>query len=109
MKYIFKFVPMLDAVDLPRLNIESMDIDELEEHEKQVIETINGVNYFILDKSHISANETINARRLFSKLKLHLSRVSDLIKFHKLAIVAQSGTMKIVQIHPMTDLRKMSH
>ena len=99
---------MLDAVDLPRLNIECMDIDELAEHANQVMETINGVDNFILSASHMSANETINARRLLSKLKLHLSRVSDLIKIHKLAIAAQSGTMGLIQNDPMTGLRKMS-
>lgn len=109
MKYIFKFVPLLDAVDLPRLNIESMNIYELEEHENQVMETINGVNSFILMAGHISANESNNAHRLYTKLKLHLSRVSDLIKIHKLAIAAQSGTMELIQNDPMTGLRKMSH
>jgi len=109
MKYVFKFVAMLDAVDLPRLNIESMDIDELLDHENQVIETISGVKIFIASASHMSANETLNSGRLLTKLKEHLARVSNLIIFHKLAIISQAGTIAIDKSHPAAGIQKISH
>ena len=94
MKYEFKSVPMLDAIDLPRVIVDSMDLEELENHANHVVETISGIDAFIKTSHNMSAFEASNARNLYSKLKVHLARITDLIQSNRLLLlVHQSQTI----------------
>lgn len=94
MNTIFKTSPMLDAVDLPRVNLEAMQLDELEEHADQVRDTILGLMDSILRAGHMSAIAAANVRNLEMKLRLHLARLSDLIQARKLAEMIQADSLQ---------------
>ena len=87
--------PMLEAIDLMRVNIDALDLEELEAHAQQVLDTIGGLNEYINSPSRKSANALHNALTLARKLRLHMARVRDLINARKLAAAviaaAQSG------------------
>ena len=83
--------PMLKAVDLLRVNIDALDLEELEAHAVQVLDTIGALNEYINSTSHKSANALRNAMGLVRKLGLHMARVRDLINARKLA-AAMTGT-----------------
>ena len=78
--------PMLKAVDLLRVNIDAMDLEELEAHAVQVLDTIGALNEYINSPSHKSANALRNALNLVRKLGLHMARVRDLINAHQAAL-----------------------
>jgi hypothetical protein len=77
--------PMLKAVDLLRVNIDALDIEELESHALHVLDTIGALNAYINSPSLKSGNALRNAMGLVRKLGLHMARVRDLINARKLA------------------------
>lgn len=77
--------PMLEAIDLMRVNIDAMDLDELDGHAQQVLDTIGALNDYINSPARKSANALRNALNLARKLRLHMARVRDLINARKLA------------------------
>ena len=83
--------PMLKAVDLLRVNIDALDMEELEVHAVQVLDTIMALNEYINGPSHKSANALHNAMSLVRKLGQHMAKVRDLIDARKLAATA-TGT-----------------
>jgi hypothetical protein len=72
--------PMLKAIDLVRVNLDDMGLQDLQDHAADVLDTIAALNDFInggLPKSHDSL---LNALRLNRKLCLHLARLRDWVQ-----------------------------
>ena len=80
--------PMLQAIDLVRVNIDAMTLEDLEAHAQQVLDALGGLNEYTNSPAPKSANAKRNALHLARKLRLHMVRVRDLINAHKLAAVA---------------------
>ena len=77
--------PMIKAIDLIRVNVDSMTLEELEEHAMQVLDTIGAMNDYLNSPAPTSANERQNAVRLANKLRSHMAHVRDLINAHTAA------------------------
>ena len=77
--------PMLLAIDLMRVNIDAMNVEDLEAHAQQVLDTLGGLNEYINSPTPKSANAKRGALHRARKLGLHMARVRDLINAHKLA------------------------
>jgi hypothetical protein len=75
--------PMLEAIDLMRVNIDAMDLEELETHARQVLDTLAGLNEYINSPTPRSANARRNSLHQARKLRLHMARVRDLINARK--------------------------
>ena len=77
--------PMLQAIDLMRVNIDALNLEDLEAHAQQVLDTLGGLNEYTNSPASKSANAKRNALHQARKLRLHMARVRDLINAHKLA------------------------
>jgi hypothetical protein len=77
--------PMLQAIDLMRINIDAMALEELEAHAQQVMDVLAGLNEYMNSPALKSANARRNALHLARKLRLHIARVRDLISAGKAA------------------------
>ena len=80
--------PMLQAIDLMRVNVDAMTLEDLEAHAEQVLDTLGGLNEYINSPAPKSANAKREALHRARKLGLHMARVRDLINAHKLAAAA---------------------
>jgi|SRR5450830_1793926 len=78
--------PMLQAIDLTRVNVDAMTLEELEAHAKDVLDTIGALNEYINSPAPKSANAKLNGLRLANKLRLHMAHVRDLINAHQAAV-----------------------
>jgi hypothetical protein len=83
--------PMLAAIDLMRLDVDAMSLDDLEAHAQHVLDTLAGLNDYINSPGFKSADGLRNALRQAKKLILHMARVRDLIQAHKLAAVVAAN------------------
>lgn len=79
--------PMLQAIDLVRINIDAMDLEDLEAHAQQVLDALGSLNEYTNSPALKSGNAKRNALHQARKLRLHMARVRDLINAHKLAAV----------------------
>ena len=79
--------PMLQAIDLMRVNIDAMTLQDLEAHAQEVLDTLGGLNEYTNSPAPKSANAKNGALHRARKLRLHMARVRDLINAHKLAAV----------------------
>ena len=79
--------PMLQAIDLMRVNLDVMNLEELEAHAQQVLDSLGGLNEYTNSPALKSGNAKRNALHQARKLRLHMARVRDLINAHKLAAV----------------------
>lgn len=81
--------PMLQAIDLMRVNIDAMDLEELEAHAQQVLDALGGLNEYTNSPAPKSSNAKRSALHQARKLRLHMARVRvrDLINARKLAAV----------------------
>lgn len=84
--------PMLEAIDLIRVNIDALTLEELEAHATAVLDVIGGLNGYLNSPSSKSANSTTNALILSRKILLHMARVRDLINAHKVAAAMAGST-----------------
>jgi hypothetical protein len=75
--------PMLIAIDLLRMDIDAMTLDDLEDHARQVLDTLAALNDYINGHGFKSADAMTNAMRLTKKLVLHMARLRDLIQASK--------------------------
>jgi DUF1680 family protein len=76
---------MIKAIDLIRVTVDSMTLEELEEHAVQALDTIAAMNDYLNSPAPKSANERQNAVRLANKLRAHMAHVRDLINAHTAA------------------------
>ena len=86
---------MVFAIDLMRVNVDALQLDALQAHASQVLDTIAALNDYINSPSPKSSNALHNAMLLARKLALHMARVRDLINAYTAAAAviaaAQSG------------------
>jgi len=98
--------PMLEATDLIRVSVDSMQLDDLTDHATQVLDTIAALNGYINSPGRKSSDLLRDAIRLAKKLSLHLCHVRDLINARKAAAALvhasnASGSANAVQgTHP---------
>ena len=94
--------PMLQAIDLIRVNIDAMDLEVLEAHAQQVMDALGGLNEYTNSPAPKSANAKRGALHQARKLRLHMARVRDLINAHKLAaaVVATMQAAGSVSLAP---------
>jgi hypothetical protein len=83
--------PMLKAIDLMRVDIDAMALQDLEGHAVDVLDTIAALNDYINGGFPKSHNALLNALRLNHKLCLHMARVRDLIQARKSAYAMVQG------------------
>ena len=80
--------PMIQAIDLTRVNVDSMTLEDLEEHAEQVLDAIESLN----DYNNRPGPMTAHARRdglwRADQLRSHMARVRSLINAHKAAVAA---------------------
>ena len=79
--------PMLQAIDLMRVNIDAMGLEDLEAHAQQVLDILGGLNEHTNSPTLKSGNAKRNALHQTRKLRLHMAQVRDLINAHQLAAV----------------------
>ena len=78
--------PMLQSIDLTRVNVDAMLLEDLEAHAREVLDTIGAMNEYINSPAPKSANAKLNGLRLAEKLRLHMAHVRDLIHAHQAAL-----------------------
>ena len=78
--------PMLQAIDLTRVNVDAMTLEELQVHAMDVLDTIGALNECINSPAPKSANAKLNVLRLANKLRLHMAHVRDLINAYQAAV-----------------------
>jgi hypothetical protein len=83
--------PLIDAIDLPRANIDAMTLEDLQGHATNVLDTIGALNEYINSPPRKSADEQRNAIALAGKLRSHMVRVRDLLQAHMLAAAIGGG------------------
>ena len=72
--------PMLMAVDLVRVDIDAMGLQDLEAHATAVMDTIEALNEFINGMAPKSHDTLLSALRRARKLRMHMARVRDLLQ-----------------------------
>ena len=78
--------PMLEASELIRVYVDAMQLDDLEDHAKHVLDTIAALNGYVNAPGRKSPDELSNAIRLSKKLRMHMAHVRDLINARKAAL-----------------------
>ena len=94
--------PMLQAIDLIRVNIDAMTLEDLEAHAQQVLDALGDLNEYTNSPALKSGTAKRNALNQARKLRLHMARVRDLINAHKLAaaVVATMQAAGSVSLAP---------
>ena len=82
--------PMLQAIDLTRVNVDSMTLEDLEEHADQVLAAIVALNNYNNRPGPTTAYAKSDGLRRADKLRLHMAHVRCLINAH-IAAVALVG------------------
>ncbi len=77
--------PMVVAIDLMRVNVNALMLDDLQAHAAQVLDTIGALNEYINSPRPKSSNALRNAMMLARKLAMHMARVRDLINAYQAA------------------------
>jgi len=72
--------PMLEAIDLIRVNIDALSDEELEEHAARVVAVLLELTNAQAKAVWTSAIASANIARLAKKLLAHLARVKELIE-----------------------------
>jgi hypothetical protein len=83
--------PMLMAVDLVRVDIDAMGLQDLEAHATSVLDTIEALNEFINGMAPKSHDTLLSALRRARKLRMHMARVRDLIQVRQSAYAVMQG------------------
>lgn len=98
MSETFQPSPMIDASNLMRANVDAMQLDDLIDHERLVLESLAGLNDFINSPGHKGADEFRNARRLAGKVMHHMAHLRALIKARKaaMALAHTAGSSRTV-------------
>ena len=83
--------PMLKALDLTRVDIDAMSLDDLEAHANEVLNTLCALNEYINSPARKSANSKQAALTRARALRLHMARVRDLIQVRQAAAAIASS------------------
>ena len=84
----FQLSPSVKAIDLLRLNIDNMSIDELLALADEVRQTCLGLTSLVHAAGHVSAITAANLRKLEGKLTARLWLILDTIEAHRAAQAA---------------------
>jgi len=76
---------MVVAIDLVRVNVDALQLDDLQAHAVQVLDTIAALNDYINRPNPKSSNALHNAMLLVRKLVQHMAHVRDLINAYTAA------------------------
>lgn len=98
--------PMLQAIDLLRVNLDALLLDDLHVHATTVLTTIAALNDYMNSATPKSANALRNARMLSHKLGLHMARLRDLLQ-SKLSAVALTQYHGASGSQPLTPAHRM--
>jgi hypothetical protein len=85
--------PMLQAIDLIRVNVDALTLEDLQAHANDVLDTIGALNEYLNSPGPKSANVRLNGLRLANKLRTHMAHVRDLINAH-IAAAALVGAVQ---------------
>lgn len=77
--------PMLQAIDLIRVNVDALTLEDLQAHANDVLDTIGALNEYLNSPGPKSANARLNGLRLAKKLRTHMAHVRDLTNAHTAA------------------------
>jgi hypothetical protein len=77
---------MIQAIDLTRVNVDSMTLEDLEEHADQVLDAIGVLNEYNNRPGPMTAYARRDGLRRADQLRLHMARVRSLINAHKAAV-----------------------
>ncbi|TSA13068.1 MAG: hypothetical protein D4R79_06325 [Comamonadaceae bacterium] len=80
--------PMIQAIDLIRVNVDSMTLEDLEEHADQVLDAIGVLNEYNNRPGPMTARARQDGLRRADQLRSHMARVRSLINAHKAAVAA---------------------
>lgn len=69
--------PMLQAIDLIRVNVDALTLEDLQAHANDVLDTIGALNEYLNSPGPKSANARLNGLRLANKLRTHMAHVRD--------------------------------
>jgi hypothetical protein len=78
--------PMLQAIDLIRVNVDALTLEDLQAHANDVLDTMGALNEYLNSPGPKSANARLNGLRLANKLRLHMAHVRDLINAYQAAV-----------------------
>ena len=99
--------PMITAIDLIRTNVDSMQLEDLEHHAKQVLDTLASLNDYVNSLGIHSRSELNTALRRSEKLRLHMAHVRGLINAQMAAAAwiatAQQAAGNATQVHAMPN------
>jgi hypothetical protein len=85
--------PMLAALNLTRLNAEAMSFEDLEEHYKEVLDTLAELNDYINSPSPKSREALADAKKRAEALAARLPLLRDLIQFRQ----SERSMMQLLQ------------
>lgn len=103
MTHTLQASPMLQAAELLRVNIDAMQLDDLLDHEQQVLESLAGLNDFINRSGRKSSDELRNAMRLSGKVMHHLAHLRDLIHARMAALAMMQAAQTAASASTVQD------
>jgi hypothetical protein len=77
--------PLIKAIDLTRVSVDSMTLEELEDHAAQVLDIIAALNNYNNSPAPKSINAKLNGLSRAEKLRWHMLHVRGLINAHRAA------------------------
>lgn len=83
--------PMLEAIDLVRVNLDALSDEELEEHAARVVAVLLELTNAQAQATWTSAIAAANIARLAKKLLAHLARVKELIEARQTEAAEDDG------------------
>lgn len=78
--------PIIAAIELLRVNIDSMQLEELLEHHQAALNVQADLNDYMNQPARRSADERRTVARLSKKMLLHMAHLRDLINARKAAL-----------------------
>ena len=84
--------PMVHAIDLMRINVEELDLQDINAHAREVLDTIAALNDYINGPLHKSHNALLNAYQLNRKLCFHMARVRDWMQARQAASAMEQAS-----------------
>jgi hypothetical protein len=95
---------MIQAIDLTRVNVDSMTLEDLEEHAEQVLDAIGAMNEYNNRPGPMTANARRDGLRRADQLRLHLARVRSLINAHIAALALVGAAQAAGSANPVQGL-----
>ena len=78
--------PLIKAIDLTRVSVNSMTLEDLEDHAERVLDTMAALNNYNNSPATKSAIAKLNGLSRAEKLRGHMLHVRGLINAHRAAV-----------------------